>query len=163
VTAQSEWPPPKRLPDAVIRAAMASAFVLLTVATIVRLWSRGGPYLDAPRTIVDHVDRMDAPWVANPTRTPLEVIPRLARFIPRGAEVACFRPLAGQQQYDTPSFLTAIGQLPRNRVLPAFTARLDTPPPLLAEYVIAIDEPFTHPAYRLLAEVPGGRLYKVER
>lgn len=145
------------------RASIAIAALLLTAATVARFIARGGPYFDPPLTIVDHVDRLDAPDVANPLRTPLEVIPRLARQIPRGAEVTCFRPAAGLEQYDAPSFLTAIGQLPRNRVLPPFTARLDTPRPLLAEYVIAIGQPFTHPAYRLVSEVPRGWLYKVER
>lgn len=163
MTAPSDWPLGKQRHDKATRAAIAVAFLLLTVATIVRFGARGGPYFDPPRTIVDHVERLDAPSVANPLRTPLEVIPKLARFIPRNAEVTCFRPLSGQEQYDTPSFLAAIGQLPRNRVLPPFTARLDTPLPMLPEYVIAIDQPFTHPAYRLAAEVPGGRLYKVER
>ena len=139
------------------------AVLLLTAATIVRLAARGGPYFQIPQTVMDHVDRLDAPYVVNPTRTPLAVIPKLARFIPRRTEVTCFRPVFGREQYDVPSFLTAIGQLPRNRVLPPFAVSLDTPREQLTEYVIAIDEPFTHPSYRLIAQVPRGRLYRVDR
>jgi hypothetical protein len=145
------------------RIVIAVGVVLLTAATIARLALRGGPYFQIPQTVMDHVDRLDAPYVVNPTRVPLAVIPQLARFIPRGAEVTCFRPSFGREHYDAPSFLTAIGQLPRHRVLPPFAAALNTPREQLTEYVIAIDEPFNHPAYKLVAEVPHGRLYKVER
>ena len=143
--------------------AIAAAAMLLGAATVLRFLARGGPYFERPRTIVDHAERMDAPSVANPLRTPLEVIPKFVRLIPRGASVTCFRPVGGREQYDAPSFLTAIGLLPRNQVLPPFVARLDTPVPQLPDYVIAIDQPFTHPSFRLVAEVPGGRLYKVVR
>jgi len=137
--------------------------LVLTAATIACLAARGGPYFQIPQTVMDHVDRLDAPYVANPTRTPLAVIPQLARFIPRDAEVTCFRPQFGRERYDAPSLLTAIGQLPRNRVLPPFAVSLDTPYQQLTEYVIAIGQPFQHPAYKLIAQVPGGRLYKAER
>jgi hypothetical protein len=145
------------------RFIISIAVALLTAATIVRLAARGGPYFQIPQTVMDHVDRVDAPYVVNPTRTPLAVIPKLARFIPRGAEVTCFRPSFGHAQYDAPSFLAAIGQLPRNRVLPPFAVAPETPVGQLTEYVIAIDEPFQHPAYHLVAQVPHGRLYKVGR
>src|SRR6266852_5184249 len=157
-----DWPHVKRTPDAVTNLAIIIGVLLLGLATVVRLWSRGGSFFDARQTIVEHVERPELE-VGNPLRAPLLVIPRLARFLPRGAEVTAFRPLSGHEQYDGPSFLTAIGQLPRNRVLPPFTARLGTPRAQLVEYVIAIDGPFTHPAYRLVAEVPRGRLYKVDR
>ena len=139
------------------------AVLVLTAATVARFAARGGPYFQIPETVMDHVDRLDAPYVVNPTRVPLVVIPKLARFIPRGAEVTCFRPAFGREQYDAASLLTAIGQLPRNRVLPAFAVKYDTPREQLTEYVIAIDEPFNHPAYKLVAQVPHGRLYKAER
>jgi hypothetical protein len=162
VTGPYDWPHGKRTPDAVTNVAIIVGALLLGVATVARLWTRGGSFFETPQTIVEHVERPERE-IGNPLRAPLLVIPRLARFLPRGAEVTCFRPLSGREQYDGPSFLTAIGQLPRNRVLPPFTAALETPRPQLIEYVIAIDGPFTHPAYRLIAEVPRGRLYKVER
>ncbi|MGZ4807748.1 MAG: hypothetical protein ACXVJO_15770 [Thermoanaerobaculia bacterium] len=152
----------RRTPDALTNIAIAIGALLLVVATVVRLWMRGGPFFDAPQTIVEHVERADRE-VGNPLRAPLLVIPRLARFLPRGATVTSFRPLNGRAHDDSASFLTAIGQLPRNRVLPPFSAGLETPRTELVEYVIAIDGPFTHPAYRQIAEVPRGRLYKVER
>jgi hypothetical protein len=141
----------------------AIAVALLVAATVVSLAARGGPYFQIPQTVMDHVDRLDAPDVANPTRTPLAVIPKLARFIPRGAEVTCFRPSFGREQYDAPSFLTAIGQLPRNHVVPPFAVKPETSREQLTEYVIAIDGPFQHPAYRLVAQVPRGWLYRVDR
>jgi hypothetical protein len=157
-----DWPHGKRPQEAVSNVAIVIGVLLLGLATVERLWSRGGSLFDTPQTIVEHVERPERE-VGNPLRAPLLVIPRLAHFLPRGAEVTAFRPLAGHEQYDGPSFLTAIGQLPRNRVLPPFTAGLETPRMQLVEYVIAIDGPFTHPAYRLIAEVPRGRLYRVER
>ena len=146
-----------------LTAAIGLSTILLTAATLVRLVVRGGPYFQIPQTVMDHVDRLDAPYVVNPTRTPLLVIPRLSPFIRRGAEVTCFRPVFGREHYDAPSFLAAIGQLPRNHVVPPFAVGLNTPREQLTEYVIAIDGPFSHPAYDLIAEVPNGRLYRVQR
>lgn len=123
-----------------------------------RLYTRGGPYLERPETIVDHVGPHK-----HMTRDALVLLPRVRRLIPRGATVTCFQPVNGAQQYDPLNVLAAVGQLPAQKVLMPFSAGIDTPRQWLVEYVVAIRQPFTHPAYRMIAEFPEGRLYKVER
>lgn len=140
------------------KSIVAASIALLFVAFLYRLTTRGGPYFELPRTIVDHV----GPG-RHETRDALVLLPRVRRLIPKGATVTCFRPVDGKEQYDATNFLTAVGQLPEQKVLPPFTAALDTPRSSLVNYVIAIRQPFTHPAYRVIAEFPEGRLYEVVR
>jgi hypothetical protein len=132
--------------------------MLLGAALAWRLYSRGGPYLEPPRTVVDHVGRG-----THETRDALIILPRVARLLPRGANVTCFRPIGGQEHYDSPNYLTAVGMLPHQTVLPPFVAGLLTPRNELVEYVVAIREPFTHPYYVPIAEWPEGRVYRVVR
>lgn len=137
---------------------IALGAILLTAALLVRLVSRGGPYFDRPQTIVDHVGREK-----HETRDALILLPKVAPLIPRGAEVTCFRPGGGQMQYDVPNYFAAIGALPRHNVQPPFVASLNTPRNELVEYVIAIEQPFDHPYFHVVATFPEGRLYKVDR
>jgi hypothetical protein len=132
---------------------------LLTLALVVRLVSRGGPYLQRPLTIVDHLGTG-----THETRLALLLLPKAAQVIPRGATVTCFHPTdAGRQQYDSSSFLAAVGQLPHHRVLAPFTAADDVRREDLVEYVIAVGAPFTHPAYHSIAQWPEGQVYRVQR
>jgi hypothetical protein len=140
------------------RIIVAAATLILFIAFVNRLYTRGGPYFQFPQTIVDHVGPNK-----HETRDALMVLPRIRHLLPRGAHVACFRPINGGQDYDAPNFLTAVGQLPERFVQPSFFAALDTPPASLVDYVIAIRDPFTHPAYHVVAEFPEARLYKVTR
>jgi hypothetical protein len=133
--------------------------VLLALALVVRLVSRGGPYFQRPRTIVDHLGTG-----SHETRLALLLLPKAARVIPRGATVTCFRPTdAGRQQYDSSSFLAAVGRLPHHRVLAPYAAGDDVRREDLVEYVIAVGAPFTHPAYNSIAEWPEGQVYRVQR
>jgi len=127
-----------------------------------RLASRGAPYFEQPRTIVDHVGNGKGNG-KHETRDALILLPRVAKLLPRGANVTCFRPLRGQQRYDAANYLTAVGMLPHQNVLPPFVAGLETKRKDLVEYVVAIREPFTHPAYVPIAEWPEGRVYQVPR
>jgi hypothetical protein len=140
------------------RAILGLATLILLIAFVNRLYTRGGPYFQLPQTIVDHVGPNK-----HETRDALMVLPRIRPLLPRGAHVTCFRPVNGGQDYDVPNFLTAVGQLPDQFVQPPFFAALDTPPASLVDYVIAIRDPFTHPAYHVVAEFPEARLYKVTR
>lgn len=139
------------------RVAIAACVVLLG-ALIFILYDRGGPYFELPETVVDHVFRQ-----THDLRDPLLVLPLVRPLLPWDAKVACFRPLNGKWQYDTASFHAAVAVLPHQQVLPAYAAGEDVPKENLADYVVAIDGPFTHPAYRLEAEFPTGKLYKVVR
>jgi hypothetical protein len=143
---------------AVEQIVIALGAILLTSALLVRLISRGGPYLERPQTIVDHVGPGK-----HETRDALILLPKVEPLIPRGAMVTCFRPAGGQMQYDMPNYFAAVGALPRHTVLPPFVASLDTPRHGLVDYVVAIEEPFDHPYYHLVATFPEGRLYKVDR
>jgi len=143
---------------AVEQTVIALGAILLMAALLVRLVSRGGPYLERPQTIVDHVGPGK-----HETRDALILLPKVEPLIPRGAMVTCFRPAGGQADYDTPNYFAAVGALPKHTVLPPFVASLDTPRNGLVEYVVAIEKPFDHPYYHLVATFPEGRLYKVDR
>lgn len=140
------------------RIAIGVASAALFVAAGRILHARGGPFIDKPATIVEHVSTDK-----HNTRDALLLLPRVRPLIPRGAKVTCFRPQNGKWTYDIAAFSAAVGQLPHQKVEPPFTAGEDSPPQDLAEYVVAVNEPFTHPSYRLVAEFPEGRLYKVQR
>jgi len=140
------------------KAVIAAATLVLLVAFVHRLYTRGGPYFSPPATIVDHVGPNQ-----HETRDALMLLPRVRPMLPRGALVTCFRPVNGEQNYDMPNFFAAVGQLPDQTVLPPFVASLGSNPSDLVEWVIAVRDPFTHPSYRVVAEFPEGRLYRVVR
>ena len=140
------------------RLTLALGVLLLTVALLVRLISRGGPYFTRPETIVDHVGPQK-----HETRDVLLLLPKVAPLIPRSAIVTCFRPVGGQMDFDAPDYFAAVGALPKHTVWPPFVASLTTPRNELVEYVIAVEKPFEHPYYHVVATFPEGRLYKVDR
>jgi hypothetical protein len=144
--------------DRAASAVICASALLLTIALITRLASRGGPPFDRPLTIVDHV----APE-PHETRDALLLLPKVVPLIPRGAIVTCFRPENGQQHFDAPDYFAAVGGLPRHTVWPPFAASLGSPRNELVEWVIAVREPFTHPDYDVVAEFPEGRLYRVKQ
>jgi hypothetical protein len=139
-------------------AILYASSLLLLIAFARRLYTRGGPYFERPVTIVDHVGPNK-----HDTRDALAALPQIAPLLPRGALVTCFKPIDGQEQYDAQNFLTAVGLLPDQFVQPPFTAGLIVPRDQLVEYVIAIDKPFTHPAYKPVAGFPHATLYQVQR
>ena len=140
------------------RALVTAASVLMVAVLAHRLYTQGGPYFACPATIVDRV---------GPRRYEIEstlrLLPQVRPLLPRNATVACFRPVKGVQAYQMDHFFAAVGQLPDQKVIPSFAAATDIPPENLVQYVVAIDEPFTHPSYELVATFPQGRLYKVKR
>ena len=133
-----------------------AAVLLANAAAVYLLADRGGPYFAAPSTVVDHVARFE-----HETRPALKLVPQVARLIPKDATVTAFRPKNGRAQDDHASYLTAVGLLPYHRVVPPFTAYHETSPRDLAQYVIAIGEPFDHPHYDVIARFPEGWLYRV--
>lgn len=135
-----------------------AAYTIMLAAFVYLLYDRGGPYFAPPVTIVDHL----APWKHN-AHDALLVIPEVRPLIPPGARVACFRPENGKYTYDTGSFHTAVAMLPHQVVVPPYAAAEGLPKETLPDYVIAVDQPFTDSDYKLDAEFPGGRLYKVVR
>ena len=140
------------------KVVVTAATLILFVAFAHRLYTRGGPYVSPPETIVDHVGPNK-----HETRDALLLLPKVRPLLPRGALVTCFRPVNGEQHDDMPNFFAAVGQLPDQTVLPPFVASLGSNPSDLVEWVIAVRDPFTHPAYRAVAEFPEGRLYRVVR
>ena len=131
--------------------------ILLAFAWV--LFDRGGPYFDKPATVVEHVYRKK-----HDMRDALLALDDIRPLLPRGAQVACFSPdKEGKFRNDTASFHAAVAALPNQFVLPPFSAAEGIPKNTMVEYVIAVDNPFTHPDYHLEAEYPTGRLYKVVR
>ena len=141
------------------RAVLTALALLLVAALVGRLVTRGGPYFERPETIVDHVGP-----TKHELRDALILLPKVRPLLPRGAEVTCFRPVNGwAPEGDTVNFFAAVGQLPYQNVVPPFTAMFHVRRENLAEYVVAVRDPFTHPAYKELAAFPEGRLYRVQR
>ena len=129
--------------------------VVLVALTIVNCYRAGGPYLQAPRTVLDHVYEGK-----HPQRNVLIAVPQFVYWIPPRAQVTCFRPQNGTSWNDDASYFTAVLLLPHNDVVPPLTAAPELPHDELAEYVIAVDAPFSHPAYDEIAAVPNGWLYR---
>jgi hypothetical protein len=126
------------------KAIVAVAALILLLAFVHRLYTRGRPYFERPATIVDHVGPNK-----HETRDALVLLPKVRPLLPRGARVTCFEP----GNADTmPDFFVAVGQLPQQIVV----SPSGEPP----EYVIAIRKPLDNSAYRVIAEFPEGRLYK---
>jgi hypothetical protein len=141
------------------RAVLTLLALLLAAALAWRLYTRGGPYFERPRTLVDHVGPGK-----HPLHDALVLLPKVRPLLPRGAEVTCFRPIDGAApEGDTENFFAAVGQLPYQSVQPPFTAMNDVKLKQLVLYVIAVRDPFTHPAYKEIAGFPEGRLYQVQR
>ena len=141
--------------DALERVVAYGGALLLSLALLDRYAVRGRPYFQRPRTIVDHVDA-----VRHATRDALILIPQVEPLLPRGAEVTCFRPKNGQAWDDTDNYLTAVGLLPHQSVLPPFTAASNLRGEQVTEYAIVIGEPFAHPSYAPIAGFPNGWLYR---
>jgi len=136
---------------------VAIASVVLTAFLMRGIVSRGGPYFSPPATVMEHVD-----VAHHPTRDALLLLPRVRPYLPPGAQVTCFRPLNGVAQRDGNAYV-ASGLLPQQTIESPYAASLALDRAQLVEYVIAVGEPFTHPAYRLVATFPEGRLYRVQR
>lgn len=141
------------------RAVVTVLALLLVAALAGRLYTRGGPYLERPQTIVDRVGP-----IKHEVRDALVLLPKVRPLLPRGVEVTCFHPVDGAAPpEDTENFLAAVGQLPHQSVVPPFTALADVPRKNLVEYVVAVREPFTHRDYEEIAAFVEGRLYRVRR
>lgn len=131
-----------------------AAATLLAAALVHRFHQLGGPYFEVPETIQDHISRERAHGI-----DAILLSKRAATVVPPGATVTVIRP-SQKPNYDPTHFLTAAGMMPRHRVLPQV---VDVDPADLPEYVLSIREPFEHPSYRLIAEVPEGKIYRVVR
>lgn len=139
-------------------AVLVTAVVVLGAATLRSYVERRPPWFEVPATFVEHVDRRE-----HATRDAVLLLPKVEKFLPRGAEVTCFRPVAGAAADDSADFLTAVGMLPHQNVLPPFTANTALPKDQLIEYVIAVRDPFLHPYYVPVVSFPEGTLYRVWR
>jgi hypothetical protein len=125
--------------------------LLLCAALVDRYIDRRPPYFAIPLTVFDHVDVRK-----HELRDALIALPEADPLLPRGAQVTAFRPKNGQAWNDDAVYLTAVGMLPRQSVIPPW-AVLDRGG---VEYVIAIGGPFDNPGYDAVAGVRGGWIYK---
>ena len=129
-----------------------AASVIFAAALMQRFYKLGGPYFRPPLTVQDHV--APTPY---PSRDVILLAQRAAELIPRGATVTAIEP-AQAPEYDVTLWLTAVGMMPRHRVVPPDFAA-GAPP----RFVLAVREPFANPAYRLMSELPEGRIYEAVR
>lgn len=133
-------------------AALLAGSLLLLGMLVSRYHERRPPFFARPATIIDHV----APY-EHESRYALLLLDRVRPHIPKGAYTTCFTPKNGRQWDDSLTYLTAVGMLPDQVVLPPFTADEANQPPV--SYVVAVREPFTHPKYVQVAIFPEGALY----
>lgn len=136
--------------------ALTAGSLLLLGMLVSRFHERRPPYFQRPATILDHV----APY-EHESRHALLLLEKVRPHIPKGAHTTCFTPKNGKQWEDTLTYLTAVGMLPEQEVLPPFTADDLAVTPV--EYVVAVREPFTHPRYIQVAIFPEGALYRAPR
>jgi hypothetical protein len=123
-----------------------SAAAIFAVALVHRFRELGGPYFALPETIQDHVAA-----VPYPSRDAIVMSGRAAVLLPRRATVAVIMPSQAPNHDPTLSFV-AVGMMPHQKIV---GTDLGARP----QYVIAIREPLTHPAYRLLRAFPEGNIY----
>ena len=138
----------------IIRRVLIYAAALVFIMAVVRRYHwLGGPYFTFPDTIQDHV------WPARFASADAIVLARRAEpLLPRGAKVTLLTP-SEAPNYDQTHWLTGLGLLPRQHVVPQ---RVDGPRETLPDYVIAIRGPFDHPQYRVVATFPEGFLYTLK-
>ena len=122
-----------------------AAAALFAAALVHRFYKLGGPYFARPLTVQDHVAA-----VPYPSRDVILLAGRAAELIPRGATVTAIQPSLAPN-YDVTHWLTATGMMPRHHVVPPDSA---------PQYVLAVREPFADPRYRLVHELPEGRIYE---
>ncbi len=136
------------------RVLVLLAALVFVAATVRRFHWLGGPYFAIPQTIQDHV------WPARfPSADAILLSRRAEPLLARGAEATVIAP-AQAPNYDQTHWLTGLGLLPRQHVVAPDLeggSRED-----LTDFVIAIGEPFPHPAYRLVTRFPEGALYEVK-
>ncbi len=125
--------------------------LLLCAMLIVRFADRRPPYFAIPVTVLDHVDVRK-----HELRDALLAIPQAEPLLPRGAEVTAFRPKDGRAWNDDAVYLTAVGLLPRQMVVPPWAASGRGG----VAYVVAIGGTFDDPSYAPMAGFRGGWLYK---
>jgi hypothetical protein len=137
--------PPREL---VRSAIIAAAAVVFTFATIKRFHWLGGPYFEFPQTIQDHV------WPERfASADAILLCKRVAPTLRRGASATVIQP-SQAPNFDQTHWLTGLGMLPRQRLVPPNFEKE------LPDYVLALREPFEHEAYRLIGEYPEGKVYE---
>jgi hypothetical protein len=135
------------------RAVMIYAACAVLAAALIRHFHQlGGPYFAFPQTIQDHV----AP-VPFPSRDVILLARRAAEIIPRGATVTALLP-SDAPNFDVTHWMTAFGLMPRHRVVPPDLKAAQPP-----QYVLAVRQPFNEPRYRLMRELPEGRIYELNK
>src|SRR5207248_10752784 len=123
--------------------------MMVLLAGILR--SRGGPYLQIPRTVFDHVTAGDPPLA----RQAIVMCENAGPLMPPGATVTVIAPQLAPN-FDATHYLTASGFLPRQRVQHPRLANGEQWP----DFVIALGAPLHHRGYRLVREFREGWLYR---
>ena len=126
-------------------AVICVAAAVFAIALVHRFYRLGGPYFVFPETVQDHVT--PTPF---PSRDVILLARRAAEIIPRGATVTALQPSLAPN-YDVTHWMTAYGMMPRHSVVA---------PDAMPQYVLAVREPFAGSHYKLITELPEGRIYK---
>ena len=138
------------------RVVIWATSALLLIAFIAQIRARKPPYFARPRTIVDHS-------MSGSMQRVLTMLQHASTAVPRGARVTCFHPAGGGPHEEPLTYLTSVGMLPALIALPAGFAAEEMSDDQRAEYVIAVDDPFTQTRYEEIASFPEGRIYRLKR
>lgn len=139
------------MPESARAAVIYAAALVFAFALIHRFVQLGGPYVEIPRTVQDHVSR--EPY---PSRDMILLAARAADVVPRGATVTAIEP-SQAPNFDRTLYLTAAGMMPRHRVVPPVL--VSDGGAALPQYVLAVRTPLDHPSYQLYRTLTEGRIY----
>lgn len=134
-------------------ALLALPSIFFAVLSAQLICGRGPVEMRAPATVISN-----GYSAQKPSETYLLFLADIRALLPSGASVAVLGPNLELAPMD---YLLAIGQLPRNDVLPRQDlagGRGGAP-----RFVAAFLQDFEDARYRMIAVVPSGRLYEVRR
>jgi hypothetical protein len=128
------------------RIIVLTAAAIFAAALVFHFRELGGPYFARPQTIQDHV--AVRPW---PSRDAIVMSRRAATLVPRGATITVIMP-SQAPNYDPTLVFVGAGLLPHHRMT---SADLNERP----QYVIAVRDALSDPAYRLQHQFLEGSIY----
>ncbi len=140
--------------DALRRAVAITGTGALLAAAVRFCLSRGPLTLRAPASVLSN-----AHWVMKAAEPYLLYLGSLRERLPEGATVVVLSPYSKDDSPIGTSYLMALGQLPRQRVVPWTVLRDPAAAP--PRYVAVFGRSFHDDRYRLLARTAGDELWEL--
>jgi hypothetical protein len=127
---------------------ICAAALVCAVLLVHRYRAMGAPYFRVADTVHGRATASDGTRV-------IAIAARIRETLPRKATITALRPSQGPK-YAGEIYFTMVGVLPHQEV----TNPVHIHEGSLPRFVVAIEEPFEHESYRLVASFPEGRLYE---